>query len=467
MLMHIVRYSALMMITIVVVWALVLGWWQSNEHAPSQGESLLYLIALPLALFGGFVMLNAFFKSLRTSVVVHSDAQRPATSTVDESALAREAEFRTRTLSILDLGILAPGASDAAGFLALVREGKTPQPDTRLRDEDGFPAFVARIDEIDAHAKAEHVADFADLSRWPAAFDRNVAILDQLMTNFLPAASARIDAGREGESFLRVVCLTDGQLTAVQADELCAWLKTHHFAHLGDDRFDISIAASENPISGFSQIDQLCELAPNELDRSFTLLLASASNVDEHVLHRWQAQGRLFLPDQQKGQVPGELGVALLLGTPATATACGATRAVRLSRPNARKRDKSADTGGRISASICESLCTELLTLFKTSPAHIRAVVTDSDHRASRQSEALEVIDETFETIDPAHDFLALGTASGSAAPASALLCIACAAELVAESDAPALVLSVQDPTRRAALLLMPSLPTVTQNNTE
>ena len=42
MLLRLGRSLALLLITMIVVWLLVLGWWQSNDHSPGRGESLLY-----------------------------------------------------------------------------------------------------------------------------------------------------------------------------------------------------------------------------------------------------------------------------------------------------------------------------------------------------------------------------------------------------------------------------------------
>src|SRR5574343_989071 len=53
------------LLTFALVWALVLGWWQSNDHEPSRMELGLYLAALPLALVGGFLLLRGFIDHLK------------------------------------------------------------------------------------------------------------------------------------------------------------------------------------------------------------------------------------------------------------------------------------------------------------------------------------------------------------------------------------------------------------------
>lgn len=457
MVMLIVRYAALFLITGIVIWALVLGWWQSNDHSPSPGESALYLLALPIALFGGFVFLNAFIKNMRTPSAPPETAPDSSTSTIDPAALASEAGLRRRQLAVLANSIYAPGSVDAAGFLDVVREGKTPQPDKQLKDDDGFPAFVARIAEVDDLSNAEHLAQFDDVAEWPNGFVRNMAILEQVLIGILPDTLSLIDTDKASDVFLRIVWITDAKLDKTQLERAHAWLMTHHFSGIASGRLDLAIEMADDDIALPMRINQLCDLTPDATEDAVTLLLATASNVSEVTLRQWQARGTLFLPDQQNGQIPGEMGAAVLLAAPLLATQLSDEKPILVSRPNAQARDKSADAGGRISADLCTRLCEELLSLFECTPDQLGALVTDSDHRASRQAEALGVITEDFTQLEPTQDFLALGTAAGTAPPASALLMLACATELSREKDGPVLALSVQHPTRRAAMLLMPA----------
>ena len=455
MLLRLGRSLALLLITMIVVWLLVLGWWQSNDHSPGRGESLLYLVVLPLALFGGFMLLRAFIDNLRSPPPPPAKApEASATATAEPSA--EDAAERTLQWAVLGEALECAAGSDAASVMAALAAGASPTPDKQLKDADGFPAFTARVSGLDTDPVSEALASIGPVELWPETLLRSVALADGALGTVLPVLRDLLEANPDAAPQLRLVWRLESDPEAAVVNHLRQWLADTHLAELPADAVHIDIAGADDT-GALALIDTLVRPVRRLETPTLVLALASTSALSEAALAHWQHQGRLFTPQHQQGQLPGEAACALLLATPELAEALGADAPVRLSRVNLKVRDKSADAAGRISPALCAGLVTELLELAGLAPADLVALVADCDHRASRQGEALGVLDERFETLDPAADYAPVGTVTGSCAPVGALLGLACATEWVREKQAPVVALSVQHPTLRAAVLLTPA----------
>jgi hypothetical protein len=152
------------LLTFALVWALVLGWWQSNDHQPGKLEIGLYLAALPLALVGGYLLLRGFIDHLKTPVAIQN-AEVPGAHDDDPLAAASDrtaAAERAFTFGLVDAFVLTAGGVSVDDTLAAVDSGKRPEPVTRLLDDSGFPVFAAEVAELDVAAMIEHFSDAAE-----------------------------------------------------------------------------------------------------------------------------------------------------------------------------------------------------------------------------------------------------------------------------------------------------------------
>jgi len=116
------------LLTFALVWGLVLGWWQSNDHAPSQLDLGLYLVVLPLALVGGFLLLRGFIDHLKKPPEA---LPRPESGLRDEDPLAlatakTAAAERAFTLGLIDAFIVTAGGDTVDDTLAALADGKRP-----------------------------------------------------------------------------------------------------------------------------------------------------------------------------------------------------------------------------------------------------------------------------------------------------------------------------------------------------
>lgn len=458
---RIVRLTLVALIVFAVIWALVLGWWKSSDYTPTSTDTVLYLVVLPLALCGGFVLLRSFFDGLR---------QRPAESPGGEGAndIAPEAQTgvadRAFELVVLSGAALTAVGESASEILDSAREGKNPQPDKTLKDDAGFPVFTVRVDRLDLDIVFESMSEPDEA---PATeMLRTLALTNALLPDTLSQALATLE-GTGADTTLRVLWVVPETWSDADVALAVRWLQDTHLAEAPDGRTQLDIHRASDDTTALRHIDDLIVAINRDQRSEVCLVLATASHLGNTTVQDWQARGQLFTPQTQHGQVPGEAAVAILLADVATGARSEIDAPPRINRIHLARRDKSADAKGRISSEKIKALIDSLLRLHDVKPATIAALVADADQRASRQTEILGAIDDTFDALEPGANCVSIGAACGSASPAGALLALMCAAAEVSIHNAPALALSAQHPHMRGAAMLQPARvphpPTETQ----
>lgn len=452
------------LLTCALIWALVLGWWQSNDYAPSPLDLGLYLAALPLAVVGGFLLLRGFIEHLKNPPQALPVPQSPLR---DEDPLAlasaqTAAAERAYTLGLIDAFIVTAGGDSVEDTLAALADGKRPEPSARLTDDNGFPVFAAEVPDLDVDTLINTLSEES-----AAAHDfvgrgeviRALALLERVLV----ASSERLHKLFEqmgDTASLRVDWLVPATWMEFDLVPLRAWLE----ARLGNTLPNVGLTIALQP--AMHELDALLALdavilqvnrdaPPSEI----RLLLAASSAVDEQTVARWETENRLFSAKQQQRQIPGEGAIALVLARQALIAELDLADWVSVTRLNAARRDKPVEAGGRIGGKLIEQLVTGLLDLTGIEPAAIRAVLLDTDHRARHLTEVLEGLGPHGDHLDPIQDCLALGTLVGTLSPIGSLAALACAWGKVLASEAPVLCISNQHPVERGALLVMPFAP--------
>lgn len=448
------------LLTFAVIWALVLGWWQSNDYEPSKVDLALYLGALPLALVGGFLLLRGFIEHLKNPVMPAA----AAAPTIDADPLAGDrartaAQERGFVLAVLGAFAVTPAGESADDILAAVASGKRPEPGTRLTDDAGFPIFLAEVSDLDTEAMRDRLLeDQGVLNRFvdDEAMLRTLALLNDL----IPQAREKTGEllGRSSEKLrLQIVWLVPAGFDTTDFAGLQTWLHGSYWPNVELAEFDLAVVSSANEAEALRQVDEIIlrtnrDPASNEL----ILLIAAASATNERTVEQWAGANLLFSAMHQGRKIPGEGAVALLLASRRLAASLNPETSVLLSRASLGVRDKPVDAGGRIGGKLLNQLILGLLDVTHTEAAQIKTMVADTDHRANHMTEALEGLGEAFAHLDPATDCLAIGTANGAVSPIASLIALACACGKVVTDQAPVLCVSNQDPTARAAMLAMP-----------
>lgn len=452
------------LLTFALVWALVLGWWQSNDHEPSRMELGLYLAALPLALVGGFLLLRGFIDHLKADP---ESAAAPHAPVRDDDPLAlasakMAAAERGFTIALADAFVVTAGGNSIDDTLAAIEEGKRPAPCSRLYDDDGFPVFAAEVTDLDTEAVAvslaEHSGSLRDLAdreqivRTLCLIERIVELSSERLRGMLEQATAT--------AHLQVCWIVPAAWKGLESSALKDWLGGQLANMPAHGQLDIAVIPANNELDALRVLDDIILRTNRDTSRvEVTLLLGATSAVDEQTVSQRDAANRLFSSQHQLRQIPGEGAVALILAGDALIEQLGLSDSIRLSRLGAGVRDKPVDAGGRITGKLIEQIVTGLLDVTGVEHAAIKKVMLDTDHRANHLTEVLEAIGHHFAHLEPIKDCPTLGTTSGDLSPISGLAALACARNLVLVSEAPVLSISNQHQLERGVLLAMPAAP--------
>lgn len=444
-----------------LIWALVLAWWQSNDHQPDQLELALYLGALPLAVIGGYWLLRGFIEHLKAPPAVPAASQNLP---VDDDPLAgpgkkTDAAERGFTLDIIDAFVRTGGGRGADEILAAMADGKRPDPDTSLLDNDGFPVFAAAVADLDSDSMAEMLAEMdATLATRPEIL-RAMTLLDDVLQQARDRLAGILENAPQALP-VQVVWLIPASWEPSWLARLHTWLADQDWPAgcRPGLTFRLLQVASEN--AALKQFDELI-LGVNRPPASdqLVLVIATVSLIDQQRIDVWEAANLLFSAKHQERLIPGEGGVAILMATKACCDRLAVTERTRLSRVSLGVRDKSVHAGGRITGQLIQQLASGVLDVSGTEPSTIMAAVTDTDHRAAYATEMLEGLGADFGHLEPLTDCLATGTCSGAIPPFGGLVALACAHEKARSLAAPVICLSNQHDKERGLLLVMSHTP--------
>lgn len=204
------------------------------------------------------------------------------------------------------------------------------------------------------------------------------------------------------------------------------------------------------------------------------LLLAADTAVDEACIAQWQARGDLFTSQHQRGRVPGEAAVGLLLANPAwvarsstpSAAAPLGGAGLRASEgisacpqvwwPQQALRERSADVIGRVDGLCAQTLLHGVAQRLTLPVDGDWLVVSDGDHRASRTAEVFEALLAVRPQADPMLSVVRVGDGCGDVGLARSLASVALASAALRQDEpvALALALMVQDAWQRVAVPL-------------
>lgn len=455
------------LLTIAIVWALVLAWWQSNDYQPDRLELVLYLGAIPLALVGGYWLLRGFIEHLKAAP--GENVAAPPLPVDDDplaGARARTAAVeRSMTLRLVDAFVATPAGASGDDILAALDAGKRPEPSAQLTDSDGFPVFVATVSDVDVEGMAERLAElppgrarFAE----PEHAIRALALLDGVLEKAAAGMASRL-AARAEKLRLHVLWMIPGTWDSGHFPDLRAWLHATYWPTVDTVDLEISLVNAASEVEAMRLVDNAVLRANrNPAADELILLVGAVSSVTQDSVESWEAAGRLFSARHPDRQIPGEGAAAILLMAEATAIKLAISESVIISRVGHGVRHKPVNAGGRIGGRLIEQLVAGVLDVSGLAAAKVMAAIGDVDHRASHLTEMLEGLGASFEHLDPVKDCLATGSANGALGPVGSLVVLACARSRVLAAGAPVLCLSSQHERERAVLLAMPGIAPAT-----
>jgi hypothetical protein len=448
-------------LTIAIAWALVLGWWQTNDYQPSSFDLLLYLGALPLSMIGGFLLLKGFIDHIKNpptpSPSPGSEAKDsdPLTSAAAKTAAAE----RSYTIALVGASVITGPAASGAEILDAVSAGLRPQTDSELQDDAGFPVFAARVGTLDDARLGEWLVvheDSLPKNMRDGEQARALALIDLALPPLLTDARQFMEQALPAAK-LRVLWLVPSTCERDHFPALQAWLRSTYLSDIDKTRIEVSVRPVATEADALKEIDELIlAIQREQLEKDLHLVIGATSHVGERTIQAWSSQNRLFTPDRQNGQVPGECAVCLLFTGTTEDTAGAIDDGVQVSRISSATRDKPVNANGRISSALLEQLISGLMTIRGIEASDIKKVIADGDHRANWVTELMNAVGEQFKELAPIDDCHSIGMVCGAIPPLGSLVALACCREKVLAEDGKVICLSTQDAVTRAALVVEP-----------
>ncbi len=441
------------LLAVALIWALVLGWWQGNDHSPSTTELFLYLGALPLSVVGGYWLLRGFIEHIKTPVVPPALPQKEVPDPLTSESAKTAAKERAYTTYLIGVSAVSGGGEAPSDILVSLTSGIRPKPDATLLDDAGFPVFTSPVNALDLEGidtrLALHDARLAQALEG-VEHRRMLALIDLALPPAL--AQAKEALATAVASRVSVIWLMPPSISQSLTPGLQSWLQAEYLSAFDPSHISVVLRHASTDAEVMAQIDHVVLESNNAPKKELTLVFGAVSTIGASTVSAWSGQNVLFSADCQNGWIPGESAACLLFGEPANGE-----EAVQLSRVCTANRDKSVDAGGRITGGIIEQLITGLLTIHALEPVEIKAVVSDGDHRPNRTTELLDALGNSLTELDPIADCLHVGIACGSSAPFGALLALACASAQSLSLAQPVICVSQQHVTARSAVLLRPT----------
>lgn len=460
MLSSILKIVGAAVLTIAVVWALVLGWWQANDYQPNSFDLLLHLGALPLSLIGGFLLLKGFIDHIKNPPAAPA-SQTPGAADSDPlagAAAKTAAAERSYTIALIGASVITGAGASGTEIIDAVSAGQRPKPNSELQDDAGFPVFTSRVENLSTDVLGEWIAMHedslpADLLDGEQA--RALALIDMVLPTVISQAQGLMDKVLPAAK-LRILWLIPTNWERDHLPALQAWLNSTYLGAVDKTRLEISLRQIATEADALKEIDALVLAAKREqLEKDLHLVIGANSQIGERTLQIWSSQNCLFTPDRQSGQIPGEGAVCLLFSGAAGAF----DDSVQISRVSSATRDKPVDAGGRIRSALIEQLIDGLMSIRDIEASAVKKIVADGDHRESRVIELLSAVVAQFKDLAPMEDCYSIGTVCGSIPPLGSLLALASAREKALLEDCKVICLSNQDATARAVLLVEPFPP--------
>lgn len=469
------------------VWVAVLWRWQVTARDMNLQDIALYLVLLPLMVFGGALVVRWAWRGAlaRPTGGAATAAAAGAAASGGRSGLTSPSDAH-RMVTVQLLGaFLACAAGESPGDLLSAAKGGAPRPalDPELRDEAGLPVFAARMTELPPTKSADWFEPCLAAARgqrdeWAAA-EPPEHVLRALAALQEPLADALRTLAPWAARFEQATDAPRGEMPPRRARLLVGWPADwtafeqafgmaavgHGIAgNLTAPMAAQYVVATAHVGSGEELLlhaDRLMQALTRDALSEPVIVAACHSALSDAAVDALERAGTLYSSERRpKGRMPGEGAAALVLAPadwPVNPDADGPAQ--HLHRPAAVRRDKSVDAPGRVGSEIAVQSMAQALAASGLEPDRIAAIVCDADQHTARTVEFHLGCIALFSQLDSADDLHLIGTVTGFVGAVTALMAVACAAELAKHLEKPCLAATFGDPFARLALVVLPGAP--------
>ena len=491
----------ILLVLTALVWLSTLWRWQTNHVDPSTQDIVLQLVLLPLGLTAFIAISIWMVRRLRKYAVAPLPAPSAAASkgnTEPDAAQSKSGQAeRVLAWNVLQSNALLRAGAEWGSIHAAIQSGECKaELDPVLVGDDEVAFFTCRNKDITDEAA---LALLTDSQGAPKAQDpksagagttqsncrpemlRAMVLLQKNLEHMEEGLSAQVEVlvNQEAEKEQRSSASLALAPSAIQlqiavparwtaAEQLVAstlvnswlaalqkkWQQDQQSAHAATV-LKLQLLPVENAEKQALAIDNQLLQWHRSGTRGLLLAMATDSLIGLDSISALSEAGVLFGVKHQNGTVPGEGAAALLLANANWPMQAEAVKTLpRLMRLSLVQRQKSADDIGKVSIVQLQQATQDCLQASGLQASDISAICSDTDRRASRNTEVLEVMNASLAHLEPNEHALCLGIGCGEMGVARYLVSVATAATQVQTKQAPILVLGANDALQRSAQLV-------------
>jgi hypothetical protein len=437
------KHLLLLAVLSLATWAAVIAAWYAQRRVVSLDDALQYLLALPLLLFAGVLIVRGMPSATPAgrSAAVSNPAPAPAADPA---------------YPLLGAWAHTPAGADLSALLAALAEGRPrPTPDAQLRDLDGLPVLSARIAALDPAAGQAALPPEVRLS--PAAL-RALAALSPLLDQAEDALTDTAgEAAQAPAADLHVLACWPATWSTDHAQAAQAWL-AQRLQPLAGTLAPACATGAELLLQAQAHLDGL-----HRTGRAGRVLaLACHSDLDDEAVQRLERLGRLYaMPRCPRGLMPGEAAAALLLSTPPRPAADGATApAAETAAPvllrALRAQPSSPATASARRAAVASALLDAALRVTDVEPGAVAALCADVDQHGDACTALHALAQGTLPHLDPLEDLRLTGLCCGHTGAVAPLLALAAAWSQCAQGEKPVAAVSLTEDAWQMVAVLEP-----------
>jgi hypothetical protein len=428
--------SFLVALIFLCMWLWRVSSWQNSFRLPTVEEFVRDFVLLPALVCVVLWLLKAAahqINSKRSSAVAtSSDKSGPQMPEISASVVE---------LEIRDMEFRLPIGHSPQAIIRAMAQRIQPKIQDALKTEDGVSVRAACVPHLIADDFVALAPEDVDL----LACEVRRALL--LALDVLLSISMRYFEQGDAKEDLHIHYLSPAQWDGHTTNTAEKWL-IGSVENLWTQpmRLHISVHPVTSALGALTYLNELNTQINNKRNDAAHVLLVSDSFIGKGLVEQWSKQSRLYRIDRPEGVMPGEGACALLLGRPSE-TQLNRPFA-RVPKANIRQRGSFVDTSTQLVFGLIEAQGGE--------GYEVGALISDTNHQASRQSEVADLVHNLFPGLHPTNDNLYLSVSCGEMAAVAPVIAVALAAYQSALLQKDVFVLSVQDDAWRAALLVHP-----------
>lgn len=416
-------------------WTGAVWYWRATRRMPGADDLIIWLLLLPLLVLLMIWVAKKFIGGVGAATATAAAAVAPS------SAAPAAVPPAVIPVAVLAGALRMPHGDDAATLAAALQAHQAnPQLDPHLLDERGYPILSGRIAAIDGN-RDDAMAD------WLRSHHGDVVLDDEVLRALTLGAAVADELCPDVDATalpLQLALLLPPEWSAPVQAAAAGWLRT-----LPEQRGWPAARIAMAPAL------HLTAALTGGAQPFMRLVIACGSRIGERSVQAWSDQSLLLDSVNPQGRIPAEGAAGVLLADQASAAAIeGDTGAVVLYPPTHAARGASADARGKIDSAVLARVTTQSLTQANMDAAGVTWIASDSDGRASRIGELLQMSGAVLPELD-SDDVVALGRACGDAGEVGLVAALVLAQQQVRDGAAPAaLCIGVLDPIERTAVLL-------------